>query len=475
MAQVVDSKGKVVFDEKVNSTIPGSKPGTTIQGKALAKTSTPAAKEVARQINETGKYTTEAMNALEPGIVVKHNDSGSGGGGGSQTYYVGGGSYAPAVAGTASGYQVNGYGDVAGYGKPEGYAVTGYDPTTDAAYMEALNALQAAYGNTPTYNDPYAADLNRIYNEIVNRDKFSYDLASDPMYQQYREQYVNQGKLAMRDTMGQAAALTGGYGSSYSQAVGQQQYNAYLQSLNDVVPELYGMARDTYQMEGQDLYNKYNMTKGLSDTEYGKYRDAMTDYWQNINYLANREDSLYTRGANNYWNTEQMNSDNYWNIENMGFQDYWNTENMNFEDYWNTENMNFQDYWNRMNYELEAAQVNASLSGGSSGGYSVSSGGGSSTTTKAQKEAEKAQKEAEAEAKAKLYTSSQYKTFEKNLEEYSVNLPGSVTATTHATNQGRAQKIQDALSNGYITEKDAALLKDKFKISDADYNKYSKK
>lgn len=431
MAIPVDIGGKVVFDDKVKSTIPGSQPGTTIQGKAIAKTSTPAAKELANQINTTGKYTKEAIDAVE-GVTSGSNIKvgSSGGGGGSQTYYVSGGSYAPAVAGTAAGYQVNGYGDVAGYGKPEGYAVTGYDPTTDAAYMEALGALQAAYGNTPTYNDPYSADLNRIYNEIVNRDKFSYDLASDPMYQQYREQYVNQGKLAMRDTMGQAAALTGGYGSSYSQAVGQQQYNAYLQSLNDVVPELYGMARDTYQMEGQDLYNKYNMTKGLSDTEYGKYRDAMTDYWQNINYLANREDSLYTRGANNYWNTEQMNSDNYWNIENMGFQDYWNTENMNFEDYWNTENMNFQDYWNRMNYELEAAQVNASLSGGGGGGgsYTVSSGGGGSGSS------------------TKTTKSDSYSTVEKNAKAFDKK----IDALTYLNNM---------VSGGYITEDEADYIR----------------
>ena len=47
---------------------------------------------------------------------------------------------------------------------------------------------------------------------------------------------MQQGKQAMQDTMGQAAALTGGYGSTYGQAVGQQQYDAYLQNLNDEVP-----------------------------------------------------------------------------------------------------------------------------------------------------------------------------------------------------------------------------------------------
>ena len=46
----------------------------------------------------------------------------------------------------------------------------------------------------------------------------------------------------MKDTMGQAAALTGGYGSSYAESSAQQQYDAYLQQLGDIVPELAGKA-----------------------------------------------------------------------------------------------------------------------------------------------------------------------------------------------------------------------------------------
>lgn len=70
------------------------------------------------------------------------------------------------------------------------------------------------------------------------------------MYRQYREQYQSAGRLAMENTMGAAAALTGGYGSSYSQQAGQQAYNAYLQKLNEVVPELYAQARSQYDREG---------------------------------------------------------------------------------------------------------------------------------------------------------------------------------------------------------------------------------
>ena len=113
----------------------------------------------------------------------------------------------------------------------------------------------------------------------------------DALYQQYRDKYVQQGKQAMQDTMGQAAALTGGYGSTYGQAEGQQQYNAFLQLLGDGVPELYQLAMSRDQMEGDDLEKQYAVAKDLYDTEYGQYRDTMLDWQGQRDYLSDRYDN----------------------------------------------------------------------------------------------------------------------------------------------------------------------------------------
>ncbi len=91
----------------------------------------------------------------------------------------------------------------------------------------------------------------------LNREEFRYDGSTDAFYRHYRDQYQDLGKTAMMDTMGQAAALTGGYGSSYGQNVGQQAYQSYLKELNDVVPELYQLAYDRYQDRGDRLYQTY--------------------------------------------------------------------------------------------------------------------------------------------------------------------------------------------------------------------------
>ena len=159
-----------------------------------------------------------------------------------------------------------------------------YASATDEAYQKALSALQNAQENMPTYGATYDQQLADLYEQIVNREKFNYDMNADALYQQYAQQYAQLGQLAMRDTMGQAAALTGGYGSSYAQTVGQQTYQQYLSQLNDKVPELYGLALDQYNREGQDMLNRYSMLNDLQDEEYARYQDQLDRYWQNVQF-----------------------------------------------------------------------------------------------------------------------------------------------------------------------------------------------
>jgi len=118
------------------------------------------------------------------------------------------------------------------------------------------------------------AELERLYAAITGRHAFSYDPASDPVYNSYAQSYRRRGRLAMRDTMGQAAALTGGYGSSYAQSVGQQQYDSYLQSLGEALPELYGMAWQRYNAEGDALKTAWELASERSEVRRESEREA---------------------------------------------------------------------------------------------------------------------------------------------------------------------------------------------------------
>lgn len=205
---------------------------------------------------------------------------------------------------------------------PAASTYTPYDPSSNQAYQEALAALKNAQGGTPQYNGTYDGQLKDLYDKIVNREKFSYDIAGDPLYQQYKDQYTLQGKMAMMDTMGQAAGLTGGYGSSYGQAVGQQQYNAYLQKLTDVIPELYKQAYAQYQDEGDALSKQYGMLGDLAGEEYSKYQDAYNRWFAERGYAQDNADEAYNRGYNQ-WLQElnQRNADREYEMEQRQFEE----------------------------------------------------------------------------------------------------------------------------------------------------------
>lgn len=160
------------------------------------------------------------------------------------------------------------------------------------AVKNAGAALDAQIAQKPgAYQSQWQSQLDDTINKILNREKFSYDLNGDALYQQYKDKFIKQGKMAMGDAIGQASAMTGGYGNSYAQSVGQQAYQAQLENLNDIVPELYQMAYDKYNQEGQDLYNQYAMLGDRENMDYGRYRDSMADWLAERDYLANRYDS----------------------------------------------------------------------------------------------------------------------------------------------------------------------------------------
>lgn len=163
----------------------------------------------------------------------------------------------------------------------------------EQSVINARNALQQHEQNrvSPWTGGTYGDALKQAVDRINNREKFTYDLNGDMLYQQYKDQYMRQGRLAMQDTMGQAAALTGGYGNSYAATAGNQAYQSYLTQLNDVIPQLYQLALDKYDREGQDMYNRASLLGSMYGTEYGEYRDRVGDWNTEAARLGDRYNS----------------------------------------------------------------------------------------------------------------------------------------------------------------------------------------
>ena len=152
----------------------------------------------------------------------------------------------------------------------------------------------------PVYDDSLRRQQNELYGQITNRGPFAYDPKNDPLYGIYKDRYVQNGRMAMKDTMGQAAALTGGYGSSYGQAVGQQQYDASLQGLADVIPELYGQAYEMYQDEDDRLMQQYQMLGAQADKAYDQYRDQLGDWQYERAWQEQQNQTAYSQRQDAY-------------------------------------------------------------------------------------------------------------------------------------------------------------------------------
>lgn len=128
--------------------------------------------------------------------------------------------------------------------------------------MNPTHGGGSAAGATYTVNagnQPYVAQLNALYDQIMDRKPFQYDLNSDLLYKQMADQYMQMGKIAMRDATGTAAGLTGGYGNSYANQVGNQEYQQYMTALNQGIPDLYDRAYQQYLNEGNEMLQQYEL------------------------------------------------------------------------------------------------------------------------------------------------------------------------------------------------------------------------
>ena len=143
---------------------------------------------------------------------------------------------------------------------------------------------------TPKYQD----QANTALKEYLNYGPFEYDVNADKLYQQAVDLYTERGRLASEDAMGQAAALTGGYGNSYAATAGSQAYQQYMQELSAMAPEFEQRAYEKYLQGKSDAYDKYAALQSAEDSNYAKYRDEVADYendraydLQVANYLSN--------------------------------------------------------------------------------------------------------------------------------------------------------------------------------------------
>lgn len=199
------------------------------------------------------------------------------------------------------------------------------------AVKQAEAQLQQHTASQPSaYRSQYQDRLSSLLTQLENRPDFRYDADGDALYQHYKDRYTQNGQRAMQDTMGQAAALTGGYGSSYAQSVGQQAYNQYMTGLNDVIPELYQLARDRYDRKTADLQDQYAMYANLDAQDYSRWQDQQSLWYDeldrltsNARYEADQDWSRYASGYNLAYDRYQEEAEKRLPVDPNSYSNYY--------------------------------------------------------------------------------------------------------------------------------------------------------
>lgn len=257
-------------------------------------------------------------------------------------------------------------------------------PTNNVQYVNPVQVAQ--YVAQEEYNSGYQPQIDAALNKVINREAFQYNPLEDASYQSLAKIYNKRGEQAAKNTMGDAAALNGGYGSSYAVTAAQQARNDYNQEFAALVPQLeqnaYERYRDNFQMDLSAL----GALQDADNTAYGRYRDNVSDrQWQyGMDYQKDRDavadaEAKYMREYNAYrdsvadaqWAYGQNYNAYRDNIADSQWQANYNAQNL--AEQWD-------NYWQGKNYNLDLYNSKKGKSSGSGSGSGGSSGSGTNTS-----------------------------------------------------------------------------------------------
>lgn len=141
---------------------------------------------------------------------------------------------------------------------------TGASPAkSDTSWLDKLG--------DSSYNYDQSGQISAKLDALLNRTPFSYDAASDPLYQQYRKQYTREADRSAEDVLGKSAVMTGGMPSTAAVAASQQASDYQMSQMTDKIPELQQLAYSMYQDKLSGDRADLNTLIGLEDNNYNRW------------------------------------------------------------------------------------------------------------------------------------------------------------------------------------------------------------
>lgn len=243
--------------------------------------------------------------------------------------------------------------------------------STPNSVRQADSYLSSQLQKIQSGKTSYTDQVRDMMDTIMGREKFTYDVDKDPLFQQALASAMNSGKTAMQDTIGQASALTGGYGSTYATSAANQAYNAFIEDAYNNLPQYYQMAMEAYQMEGDDLYRQLDMLTSADEREYSRNVTAYDATYQHRNQMYNEAYQQFRDAKNDAYNIANLKLSEHGQLVNDAYNyfnasaDYANTLYEREYNKWADEvnqammwaQMLNSDWWKQYGYDFEAAEA----------------------------------------------------------------------------------------------------------------------
>lgn len=198
------------------------------------------------------------------------------------------------------------------------------------ALIAARKQLADKEANAPAeYVNKYADAIDEILDKVNSRGEFNYDINVDPIWNSLKDTYQRNAMLGMKNAMGEASALTGGYGSSYSQQAGQQAYQQSISEMTDIIPQLADNALARWQAGGNELRSNLAALQSQQAQDRAMYESDLAQFNTDRNYLYNKvmdmsdeEFNQYLAGMEMYYNDRDFYaSQKQQAIDNLQYQE----------------------------------------------------------------------------------------------------------------------------------------------------------
>ena len=201
----------------------------------------------------------------------------------------------------------------------------------------------------------------------MNRDKWSYNTDTDPVYQAYKNQYLNNANQYMKDAM----AASRNFGGSVSSTAAAQAYVNQLNRLNNVVPQLEQQSFNRYNTENNtDL----NTISGIHNLGYQDFTNEYNANNNQRNYLDKAAEQAYERTQTaKYTNPQQQANIEYLQMRNQYYEPQMEStlRQSNIKEQAMLESVKAQQLSNQFNLDNNnALQITRAISAAQNGSFS---------------------------------------------------------------------------------------------------------